>query len=269
MNRVLSYTLLALSALAAALAVGFFLQMPWATGLWPWPTSRLSNLFIAAMLAASAGALVWVAFSEEMAAIRGGAIDLGVTYGGMAAFSFAVYAAQPERSGTLAYAMVCSALAALALALLWTTRASDFRDMRPTPGFVRLSFAVFVIGLVLAGGGLVLRVGNIFPWPLSAEQSALYGWMFLGSACYFLYGVINPRWANAKGQLIAFLAYDVVLIVPFVKHFGTVRPDLKINLILYTIVLTYSGLLAVYYLFVNGETRLFTSPSLTPTGSRT
>jgi hypothetical protein len=182
----------------------------------------------------------------------------------MAAFSFAVYAAQPERSGTLVYAMVCSALAALALALLWTTRASDFRDTRPTPGFVRVSFAVFVIGLVLAGGGLVLRTGNIFPWPLSAEQSALYGWMFLGSACYFLYGVINPRWANAKGQLIAFLAYDVVLIVPFLKHFATVRPDLKINLILYTIVLTYSGLLAVYYLFMNRTTRLFTSPSVDP-----
>ena len=264
MSRVLSYTLLALSAIAAVLAVGFFFQLPWATGLWPWPTSRLSNLFIASMLTASAGALVWVAFSGELAAIKGGAIDLFVTYGGMAAFSLAVYSQQPERSTTLVYAIVCIALAALALGLLWRTRGSDFQDTRRTPSFVRVSFAIFVVGLLLAGGALVLRAGKIFPWPLSTEQSVLYGCMFLGSACYFLYGFINPRWANAKGQLIAFLAYDVVLIAPFLKHFAAVHPDLRINLVLYTAVLTYSGLLAIYYLLLNSTTRLFTRPSLMP-----
>jgi hypothetical protein len=149
---------------------------------------------------------------------------------------------------------------------MWTTRANDFQDARPSPKFLRVSFAVFVVGLVLAGGALVLRVGNIFPWPLSAEQSVLYGWMFLGSACYFLYGVINPSWANAKGQLIAFLVYDLVLIVPFLKHFATVRPDLRINLVLYTAVLTYSGLLALYYLVLNRNTRLFTRASRAATG---
>src|SRR5689334_776001 len=151
MNRLLSYTLLALSAVAAVLALGFFFQLPSATGLWPWPTSRLSNLFVASMLAASAAALVWVAFSDEMAAIKGGAVDLCVTYGGMAVFSLFVYSQQPERSSALSYALVCSALAAFALGLIWTTRASHFQDTRPSPKFVRISFAVFVAGLVLAG----------------------------------------------------------------------------------------------------------------------
>jgi hypothetical protein len=257
MNKVLRNSLVALCAVAAVLAVGFLLQLPAATSLWPWPTSRLSNLFVASMLAATACALAWVAFSGETAAIKGGAVDLCVTYGGMAAFSWAVYAQQPERGATLAYALVCSALTVVGLVLLWVTRASDFHDRQPTPTFVRVSFGVFVAGLVLAGAALVLRAGNIFPWPLSAEQAVLYGWMFLGSACYFLYGVIRPLWANAKGQLIAFLAYDAVLIVPFVNHFATVRPDLKINLVLYTAVLVYSGLLAIGYLALNRRTRLF------------
>ena len=179
---------------------------------------------------------------------------------GMAAFSWAVYAQQqPHRSATLIYAMVCSAMAVLGLGLVGATRTSRFLDTRPTPAFVRVSFAVFVAGLALAGAALVLRAGNVFPWPLGAEQSVLYGWMFLGSACYFLYGVIHPLWANAKGQLIAFLAYDAVLIVPFLNHFATVRPDLKINLILYSAVLAYSGLLAIYYLVVHRGTRLFTT----------
>ena len=44
--------------------------------------------------------------------------------------------------------------------------------------------------------------------------------MFLGSATYFAYGIVRPRWTNAGGQLAGFLAYDLVLIVPFMTRFG-------------------------------------------------
>jgi hypothetical protein len=83
----------------------------------------------------------------------------------------------------------------------------------------------------------------------------LYGWIFLGAACYFLYALINPKWANAQGQLLGFLAYDVVLIAPFLNHFTTVDPRLWINLVIYTGVIIYSGLLAAYYLLLNKATR--------------
>ena len=92
----------------------------------------------------------------------------------------------------------------------------------------------------------------------------LYGWIFLGAACYFLYALARPNWANAQGQLLGFLAYDLVLIVPFCKHFATVDASLRINLIVYTAVLVYSGLLAVFYLMLNRSTRCWWTTSCQP-----
>jgi hypothetical protein len=59
--------------------------------------------------------------------------------------------------------------------------------------------------------------------------------------------LLRPDWGNAQGQLPGFLAYDLVLIVPFLNHFATVKSDLRIKLVLYTGVLIYSGALPAYY----------------------
>ena len=69
-------------------------------------------------------------------------------------------------------------------------------------------------------------------------------------------GVFRPKWTNATGQLLAFLAYDLVLIAPFLKHFATVNPAHRPSLVVYTAVLIYSGVLAAYYLFVHTSIRL-------------
>jgi hypothetical protein len=50
-----------------------------------------------------------------------------------------------------------------------------------------------------------------------------------------------------------------VLIVPFLGLLNTVKPERFINLVVYTAVLIYSGGLAVYYLFINPQTRFGTS----------
>ena len=261
MHRGIRYSFIVSGIAALVLAVGFSLQLPWATGLWPWPTSRLSNLFIASILAASAAPVLWIAISGEFAASTGGAIDLCVTYLGMAAFSLLVYLQDSARPGILPYALFCIALALVSLALILWARRIPFRDTRPLPVGVRVAFVIFCVGLVLVGGALVLRLGNVFPWRLTPEQSVLYGWVFLGAASYFLYALMKPQWANAQGQLLGFLAYDLVLIVPFIKHFANVDPKLRINLIVYTTVLIYSGIVAVYYLFVNKATRYAMSGS--------
>jgi hypothetical protein len=70
--------------------------------------------------------------------------------------------------------------------------------------------------------------------------------------------LVRPGWGNAGGLLASFLAYDVVLIVPLVQKLPTVVPELRLNLILYIAVLIYSGGLAIYYLFVNKGTRVWT-----------
>ena len=123
------------------------------------------------------------------------------------------------------------------------------------PLLVRVSFGVFIASLIFAGGALVFRI-PVFPWALNPDSSVIFGCIFIGDAFYFLYGLLNPRWHNAAGQLLSFLAYDLVLIVPFLLLFETVKPEFMFSLIVYVAVLVYSGGLAVYFLFVNSQTRL-------------
>lgn len=82
---------------------------------------------------------------------------------------------------------------------------------------------------------------------------------------------VDRRWENAGGRLAGFLAYDLVLLIPFVvrilsgspSYYGSSSEPLRPNL-LYTAVVLLSGVLAAYYLFIHGPTRM---PSRRP-GSR-
>jgi len=256
MHRYFRYLLVVLGATGLLGAAAFFMQAPWIAGLWPWPAyGRLSNIFVASILAAAAAPVMWIGLSGELAAITGGALNFMVTYGGMAAFSLGVYLSATGRTPILLFTIVCAALAIVCLVLIIWARRIPFHATRPTPRVVRISFGVFIVVLLLAGGSLVLKTQRIFPWSLNAQQSVLYGWIFLGAAFYFAYGVARPVWGNAVGQLLGFLAYDLVLIIPFLRHFSTVTPDLRVNLTVYTAVLVYSGLLAIWFLFIHRSTR--------------
>lgn len=81
--------------------------------------------------------------------------------------------------------------------------------------------------------------------------SVVYGRIFLGAACSFVVALREPRWENAAGQLLGFLACDIVLIVPFIRHFSDVPDHLRLNLILYIAVVVSSGLLAIVYCFLH------------------
>jgi hypothetical protein len=91
---------------------------------------------------------------------------------------------------------------------------------------------------------------------LNPNSSTIFGCIFIGDAFYFLYGLFRPRWQNARGQLLSFLAYDLVLILPFLALFNAVKPEHLVSLIVYVSILIYSGALAVYFLFLNPPTRL-------------
>jgi hypothetical protein len=73
---------------------------------------------------------------------------------------------------------------------------------------------------------------------------------------YFAYGLYKRYWSNAGGQLAGFLVYDLFLIVPFFQRFGTISDTLRVSLTIYTAVVTLSALLALYYLFIHGPTRI-------------
>jgi hypothetical protein len=236
------------------LTVGFLTQVSWATTLWPWPAAPLSYVFIASILAAIAIPVLWIALSGELAAAQAGSIDLAVMYGGMFIYLLTLLGdrSQPELWPYLiVFGVACIGSA---IAFAWSRRIA-WNDRRPMPPLVRGSFAAFAIILVSAGTALIFGA-DIFPWKLTTESSVMFGLVYLGAAVYFICGFLQPRWHNAAGQLAGFLAYDLVLLAPFLNHFRVVHGGKLLSLIIYTTFLLYSGALAVYYLFLHNETRI-------------
>jgi len=224
-----------------------------ATNLWPWPDGRYSYLFVGSILAAACVAMLWIGWTGLFGALPAGALNIFVI-GFTSSIYFFWLALGGGRSTLIPYG-IAALLTGIATggSFLWSRRLS-LSDPRPTPLLVKISFGVFIVSLFFAGGALLFRA-QIFPWDLNPDTSVLFGCIFIGDAFYFLYGLIRPRWQNAFGQLLSFLAYDLVLIGPFLALSKTVDANHWLNLIVYIAILLYSGAVAVYYLFLHPETR--------------
>jgi hypothetical protein len=236
------------------LVSGFLAQARWATGLWPWPAKPLSYIFIASILAAIAVPVLWITLTGEVAAIRAGALDLTVMYGGMFIYVLTL-TGNPHEPRLWPYALAFGLAAAGSAGAFLFARHIPWVDPRSMPQLVRSSFGAFAMILIGAGGALLLHA-SIFPWRLGQETSVMFGLIFLGAATYFIYGALDPHWGNAVGQLAGFLAYDLVLLAPFLERFSTAHGGSLISLIIYVAFLVYSGMLASYYLFVSNPTRI-------------
>jgi hypothetical protein len=236
-------------------AFGFIFLLPFATSIWPWEDGRYSYLFIGSILAAVSAAALWIGWTGEFGALPAGALNIFVI--GLTTCIYFFQLASQGRANMVLFGTFAALAAITSLGAFFWSLKIPLRDSRPMPGPVRISFWIFIASLFLAGGALILGA-PIFPWALNRDTSVVFGCIFLGDAFYFLYGMFRPNWHNALGQLLSFLAYDLVLIVPFVGLLNTVPPERYINLLVYTAVLVYSGGLAAYYLFINAETRLGT-----------
>lgn len=234
------------------LGLAFAFRLSFAASLWLWPDGKLSYLFIGSILVAASASLLWIGWSGGWTALAGGSLNVLVITTTSAIFLFLQVA--HGRSFLLLYAILAAigVFAALA-AFLWSRRL-PVSDSRPMPLLVRISFWIFLAVLLLSGIALLFH-RQIFPWILKPDSASLFGCIFLGNAVYFLYGLVYPRWQNAIGQLLSFLAYDLVLIFPFLALFGSVQPQLRLNLIVYVVILVYSAAVAVYFIFLHRETR--------------
>jgi hypothetical protein len=252
--RVLRSFWFAIGGALLVLAAGYVAQAPWATGTWPWPDGRLSNIFVGSIIASVAVAFVWIGWSGELGALAAGAMAV-VTIGlGSGGFLVSLGVAE-GRPSLLTSGAVMLGLAVVSAGFFFWSRRISIRDRRPMPRFLRISFFIFIVALVFAASALVLKVPNVFPWSLKPESSVMYGWIFFGNAVNFLYPMLKPAWNNARAQLVSFLAYDLVLIPPFVAQYSTVKPEYALSLNLYLLVLIYSCAVAVYYLFLDPRTR--------------
>ena len=253
------YLLLAGGLFALVLGLGFVFQMPFALSSWPWPDGRLSYLFVGSILAAVSAAALWIGWKNDIGALPAGSLNLFVIEL-TAAIYFSLLIVRDGRSELLVFAIVAFLLAIVSGGFFLWSRRLAVNDARPTPAFIRVSFGIFLVSLILSGTALILRA-PIFPWKLNADSSVLFGCIFLGDAFYFLYALLYPRLSNAIGQLLSFLAYDLVLIGPFLGMFNTVDPALRLNLIVYFAVLIFSAAVAIYYLFMHPQTRDWLSGS--------
>jgi len=257
MSKTMRSLFLVICAVQLFFAVTFFFQWPLAVNLWPFEgTTPLTYIFIASIFAAAAASTLWPILTGNYGALAGVGLDYAVILGTMSAYILWLALAGGD-SGKIIYGAICALGAVFGVWLFWWSRRLPMPDESiPLPPLVRWSFVVFVVALLFTSGRLLLNIPTI-PWPLTPELSVLVACMFLGAAAYFIYALLLPSWANAGGQLSGFLMYDLVLIVPFLTRLPDVAPEFRTGLIVYTIVVVYSGLLAIYYLFVNRQTRLF------------
>jgi hypothetical protein len=258
--RTLRLALLSIGIIQFVLAAGFFFQQTWATALWPLPDTRLSYAFIAAILAGGGAPLVWIGLSGRLGGLTGYGLGFGIMYAGMGLAALLFYL-RSQQMALAWFAVVMGILAVTGAFLFFRTR-RHAADNQQTPGVVRLAFALEV--LVLAGAGilLILKVPNTLPWNLSPESSVLYGWVFLGLAFYYLYAVLTPQWIHALGPMLGFLVYDLVLFLPLFARFGNVQPEHMRGQVTASIIIIFSALLGIYYLFMNPATRLNTPSHL-------
>ena len=248
------------------LAYMFLNKIGWVNEFWAWDDKKLSFVFIASMQAAIAAGMFWIGLSGKMAGLAAGGLNLTVMMGGLAISIFGGLA-RIEQYGSLALALFCLLFAIINVLLFLWARRLPIEDTRPMPPLARYSFMLFIV-VLLSIGIVLLSVGimypqnakiSFFPWDLPFPTAIFFGWMFLGDAFYFGYALYRNYWTLACVPLLSFLAYDLVLIQPFIQRLmqEELPPLRQLSLIVYIGVLIYSGLLAIYYLFINPQTRLW------------
>jgi len=266
MGRGLRTVLWLVAGVQAVLAVGFVFELRWALEVWPFGDGQLTHIFVGSIFAAAAASTIWCLLRDAPRALAGIGLDYLVILTPLAVYSLvrAADGGVHDRARVAGFGIACLAGAGMGLVIARAALRAPWRDARPTPRPILWSFAVFVVLLLIVSSLLLARV-SVLPWPVTSDQSTAIGLMFLGAAAYFAFGLVQPCWENAGGQLAGFLAYDLMLIGPFLKRLPDVPAEFQLELVVYTLVVTYSGLLAAYYLFVARETRrAFEPPPVVP-----
>lgn len=249
----------------AVLAWGWGFKLPWAVALWPWAEAPMSHVLLAAIAAGMA--VVWAALARSGDA--GGWVGMGlyfITSGTlMATYLGQRSVHQAGLGGPLLWAAALLLLGILALRTGRRARAAPGPALTP---LVRGSFIAFAVVLLASGLALVLHWPAVLPWRPQPPTASLIGGLFIGAAAYYAHEARRSRWSSGGPALAGFLAYDLVLAVPYVRllfaapaaladDYGG-APDAAVNmtsLVVYLVVIVASAGVALWAFLVDPRTR--------------
>ena len=115
------------------------------------------------------------------------------------------------------------------------------------PWWVRGTFLVSTLAFFAVGFMLLARAPVVFPWKLNPDSSVIFGCFFFAAGIYSLDNYLRPGGDNAKGELLGFFVYDLVLIPPYLEHWSNTQGGFRVSLIVYLIVLFWSAALAIWF----------------------
>lgn len=198
--------------------VGFYRQSTWATDLWSVPDVRMTYIFFASIIATTATLFAWAAWRNEPGTLP--VIGLVAATATPAIGLYLIWVSLDGSETDVTVAGVVAIAAGFAT-VAFSRRAGrvPVRDPRPLPTPFRWSFVGFCCVLIPVGTALTLQVENAFPWELAPENSTVIGLIFLSAAVLFAWIIRHPRWAYGEMALTSFLAYDLVLLGPYLDLF--------------------------------------------------
>lgn len=256
------------------LTLGFSTQASWITWMWPWADAEMTYVFIASITAAVGVPMLWIALIDEPAAVAGLSID-GAMIGLAISLSLIVFWLG-DRAFSAAYWIGPAISVVVMLAIFRRFHPMRLRDDRPMPRLLRAAFVVYLSLLWPVSAMLFLRVDNIFPWDLLPRTSTMIGAMFFGATASFAYALYRNSWVMAGGAQIGFLAYNVVLVIPYLRMIPRIGDDAAgapvygsyaapgtssdlngISLTIYLATISVSTIVAIYYFFVRRDTSVW------------
>ena len=158
------YTLLLICAVQFFLAIAFFLQLPFAVNLWPFPgTTPLTFIFVSSIFAAAAASTLWAVASKNYGALAGIGLDYLTILLPVSILSFQL-GANSETPELTIYGIAClvGVLFGLGL-LLWSIRI-PIDNTVPLPGIV-----LTLCGIASAGHALTCLSVFEMPCPLGCS----------------------------------------------------------------------------------------------------
>ena len=210
--------MIAIVAAQVPVGIGLYRNASWATDLWPLPDVRMTYIFLASIVASTAALIIWPLIRDDPGALRAAAFNLST-----ATPPLGLYLLWLSRDGDnrdlIAPGIAFVLFGVVWMAIGWWLRTIPVRSTRQLPKFVRIVFVGFCVLLIPLGSALLFQVENVFPWTISPENSTVAGIIFLSAAALFMFILANPLWIYGEAGFASFLAYDLVLAVPYLDFF--------------------------------------------------